>query len=254
MFAQVVFQKGAAGLRLAARHIAPRQVAIPGGLAGLLQEFLAVPSRGATKRDIQTLRSGLNENLGGKTRPARGALAAEFRLGGDAALLVYNVHLKSNYGEAPRNQAQRGIALHQIAADAVAETFQNAIRTNATYTLVLGDTNVDPDNEAFAADPSLHALAGGYRDLWRGRPLAERITIPTRQAGPDGDPLLVFPPAAFDRIFASKNLGGGGPWRVGRPEAIQKGTDTANNLTPPGINGHVSDHHLAYVDLERTRP
>ena len=193
-------------------------------------------------------------NLGGKTRPARGALAAEFRLGTDATLLVYNVHLKSNYGEAPRNQAQRGIALHQIAADAVAETFQNSLRTNATYTLVLGDTNVDPDTEQIAADPSLDPLAGGYLDLWRGRPLAERITIPTRQAGPDGDPLMVFPPAAFDRIFASENLGGGGPWRVGRPEAIQKGTDTANNLTPPGVNGHVSDHYLAYVDLERTRP
>ena len=193
-------------------------------------------------------------NLGGKTRPARGALAAEFRLGGDAALLVYNVHLKSNYGEAPRNQAQRALALHQVAADAVAETFQNAVRTNATYVLVLGDTNVDPDVEAFADDPSLDPLAGGYLDLWRGRPLAERTTIPTRQAGPNGDTNLVFPPAAFDRIFASKNLGGGAPWRVGRPEAVQKGTDVENNLTPPGVNGHVSDHHLAYVDLERARP
>ncbi|NCD21820.1 MAG: hypothetical protein EOL90_02615 [Spartobacteria bacterium] len=193
-------------------------------------------------------------NLGGRSRPARGALAAEFRLGGDAALLVYNVHLKSNYGEAPRNQAQRGIALHQIAADAVAETFQNAVRTNATYALVLGDTNVDPETEQFAADPSLDPLAGGYLDLWRGRPLAERTTIPTRHPGPDGDPLMVFPPAAFDRIYASKNLGGAAPWRVGSPQAIQKGADVENNLTPPGVGGHVSDHYLAYVDLERAAP
>ncbi|MGD9611808.1 MAG: endonuclease/exonuclease/phosphatase family protein [Kiritimatiellia bacterium] len=192
--------------------------------------------------------------LGGKSRPARGALAAEFDLGGGAHLLVYDVHLKSNYGEAPRNQAQRGIALHHVAADAVAEVFQNLVRSNATYTLILGDTNVDPDNEAFAADPSLEPLAGAYLDLWRGRPIAERTTIPTRQPGPDGDPLMVFPPAAFDRIFASKNLAGAGPWRVSPPQAIQTGTDTANNLTPPGLNGHVSDHHLAYVDLERSRP
>ena len=193
-------------------------------------------------------------NLGGKARPARGALAAEFRLGGDAALLVYGIHLKSNYGEMPRNQAQRGVALHQIAADAIAEVFQNAVRTNATYALILGDTNVDPDTEQFAADPSLEPLAGGYLDLWRGRPIAERTTIPTRQAGPNGDTNLVFPPAAFDRIFASKNLGGGAPWRVGRPETLQKGTDVENNLTQPGFNGHVSDHHLAYVDLERAQP
>jgi endonuclease/exonuclease/phosphatase family metal-dependent hydrolase len=192
--------------------------------------------------------------LGGKSRPARGALAAEFDLGGGANLLVYDVHLKSNYGEAVRNQAQRGIALHHVAADAVAETFQNAVRSNATYALILGDTNVDPDNEAFAADPSLEPLAGAYLDLWRGRPIAERTTIPTRQPGPEGDPLMVFPPAAFDRIFASKNLGGGGPWRAAPPQAVQKGTDTANNLTPPGIDGHVSDHYLAYVDLERARP
>ena len=193
-------------------------------------------------------------NLGGKGRPARGSLAAEFDLGGGAYLLVYDVHLKSNYGEAPRNQAQRGIALHHVAADAVAEVFQNLVRSNATHTLILGDTNVDPDNEAFAADPSLDPLAGAYLDLWRGRPIAERTTIPTRLPGPDGDPLMVFPPAAFDRVFASKNLAGAGPWRVSPPLAIQKGTDTANNLTPPGLNGHVSDHHLVYVDLERSRP
>lgn len=190
-------------------------------------------------------------NLGGKGRPARGALAAEFDLGGDASLLVYDIHLKSNFGEAPRNQAQRGIALHHVAADAVAETFQNALATNATYAVVLGDTNVDPDTEQFAADPSLEPLAGAFVDLWRGRPIEERTTIPTRQAGETGDPLLVFPPSAFDRIFASKNLAANGPWRVSPPQTIQKGTDTANNLTPPGIGGHVSDHHLAYVDLIR---
>ena len=187
--------------------------------------------------------------LGGKSRPTRGALAAEFDLGDDSRLLVYDVHLKSNYGEAPRNQAQRAIALHHIAADVVSEKLQND--PDPTSVLILGDTNVDPDNEAFAADPSLEPLAGSFVDLWRGRPIEERTTIPTRQAGPEGDPLLVFPPAAFDRIFASKNLAANGPWRVSPPQTIQKGTDTANNLTQPGLNGHVSDHHLAYVDLTR---
>ena len=188
-------------------------------------------------------------NLGGKGRPARGSLAAEFELGGDSRLLVYDIHLKSNYGEAPRNQAQRAIALHQIAADAVSERLQND--PAPTSVLILGDTNVDPDNEAFASDPSLEPLAGAYVDLWRGRPIDERTTIPTRQPGPEGDPLLVFPPAAFDRVFASKNMVADGPWRVGQPETIQKGTDTTNNLTQPGFNGHVSDHHIVYVDISR---
>jgi endonuclease/exonuclease/phosphatase family metal-dependent hydrolase len=188
-------------------------------------------------------------NLGGKGRPARGSLAAEFALGDGSNLLVYDIHLKSNYGEAPRNRAQRAIALHHIAADVVSETLQND--PDSTSAIILGDTNVDPDTEAFAADPSLEPLAGSYVDLWRGRPIEERTTIPTRQAGETGDPLLVFPPAAFDRLFVSKNLAANGPWRAGRPETIQKGADTTNNLTQPGFNGHVSDHHIAYVDLSR---
>mgnify|MGYP003589401511 CR=1 FL=1 len=188
-------------------------------------------------------------DLAGKGRPARGSLAAEFDLGDGSSLLVYAIHLKSNFGEMPRNQAQRAIALCHIDADVVSEKLQND--PAPTYAIILGDTNVDPDTEAFADDPSLEPLAGSFVDLWRGRPIGERITIPTRQAGETGDPLLVFPPAAFDRIFASKNLAGGGPWRVSPPQTIQKGTDVSNNLTQPGFNGHVSDHYLAYVDLTR---
>lgn len=189
--------------------------------------------------------------LAGAGRPARGALAAEFDLGAGSRLLAYNIHLKSNFGEAPRNQAQRGIALHHIAADAISVTYQNQLSTNETFTVILGDTNVDPETPAFASDPSLAPLAGAFADLWLGRPIAERTTIPTRQAGDTGDPLLVFPPSAFDRVFASKNLLAGGPWRVSPPQVIQRGTATTNNLTAPGLNGHVSDHHLVYVDLTR---
>ncbi len=179
--------------------------------------------------------------------PARGSLAALFDLPGGASLLTYNIHLKSNFGDAPRNQAQRAAALHHIGADIVAQTYGN--RPRITSTLILGDTNVDPDTPQFAGDPSLEPLAGGFADLWLGRPIDERTTIPTRHAGDTGDPLLVFPPSAFDRVFASKNLVNNGPWRVEGPVAVQQGTDTSNNLTKPGENGHVSDHHLVYADL-----
>lgn len=187
--------------------------------------------------------------LQGAGSPTRGTMGAVFDLGFDATLMTYNLHLKSNFGEAARNQAQRAIALHLIGADIVSESYRNFPRS--TSTLVLGDTNVDPDSEAFSADPSLEPLAGSFADLWLGRPLEERTTIPSRQAGEGGDPFLVFPPSAFDRVFASKNLVENGPWRVSPPTSIQRGTDTANNLTKPGVDGHVSDHYLVYVDLTR---
>lgn len=182
-------------------------------------------------------------------RPSRGVISAEFALDDLTTLLSYGMHLKSNFGEAPNNRAQRTIALHHTAADAANAALRNQPRQ--TVTLMLGDTNVDPETEQFADDPSLTPLAGAYLDLWLGRPLEERTTIPTREAGETGDPLLVFPPAAFDRVFASRNLGGADAWLVQPPQVIQKGTDTANNLTPPGVNGHVTDHFLVYVDLIR---
>ncbi len=186
-------------------------------------------------------------NLAGRGRPTRGLLAATFDLGDGSHLLVYGIHLKSNYGEAPRNQAQRGIALCHLAADAISETYR--YDPAPLSVMILGDTNVDPEEPQFANDPSLEPLAGSFVDLWRGRPLAERITIPTRQPGPDGDPTMVFPPAAFDRIFVSRNLTAQGPWRALPPHVMAQGTDTTNNMTLPGHNGHISDHFLVYADL-----
>ena len=185
--------------------------------------------------------------LDGAGRPTRGTLSAAFDLGDGTSLLTYNLHLKSNFGEAPRNQAQRAIALHLIAADVVSESFRNL--PSPTASLVLGDTNVDPDTEQFATDPSLEPLAGSFVDLWLGRSLEERTTIPTRHAG---DTNLVFPPSAFDRVFASKNLAANGPWKVSAPRSIQKGTATHDNTLLPGVDGHVTDHYLVYVDLIRT--
>ena len=188
--------------------------------------------------------------LPGSASPTRGSLAATFTLPDGTSLMTYNIHLKSNFGDAARNQAQRGVALHLIGADAVTQTYRNTPRPTAT--LVLGDTNVDPDTPQFADDPSLEPLAGGFADLWLGRSIEERTTIPSREAGETGDPLMVFPPSAFDRVFASKNLLRDGPWRIGDPAVIQKGTATHNNMIQPGTEGHISDHYLVYVDLTPT--
>ncbi|NLB66052.1 MAG: hypothetical protein GX803_06255 [Lentisphaerae bacterium] len=185
--------------------------------------------------------------LGGPVRPARGTIAATFHLPGDFALMTYGIHLKSNFGDDARNRAHRGLALHVIGGDAVAQTYRNLPRETAA--MILGDTNVDPDTPQFADDPSLEPLAGAFADLWLGRPIDERTTIPTRHPGETGDPDFVFPPSAFDRVFATRNLTADGPWLVGPPVSVQRGVATGCNITPPGVNGHISDHYLVYVDL-----
>lgn len=182
----------------------------------------------------------------GDARPTRGAIFARFALGEGRKLAVYGVHLKSNYGEAPRNQAERTIALAAVAADAAAERMRLAGEGMSLSVVVLGDFNTDPDNAEFAADPSLDPLAGGFRDLWRGRPLEERTTIPTRRGGEPGGE---FPPACFDRVFASDDLCGGGPWRIGPPRALARGVATEAGGALPGEAGHVSDHYAVFADL-----
>lgn len=180
-------------------------------------------------------------------RPTRGTFSAEFFLPPDNHLLVYDLHLKSNFGEDAVNRTKRGFALHAIAADALSEALRN--HPAQTATLILGDTNVDPETPQFADDPSLWPLQGGYTDLWLGRPLEERTTIPTRHAG---DTNLVFPPSAFDRIFASKNLTEAPfhfGWKPAPPQAMQKGSATNDNTLQPGFGGHVTDHYLTYTDL-----
>lgn len=179
----------------------------------------------------------------GPARPTRGAIAARFRLAPGRQLLAYGIHLKSNFGDAPQNQAKRAIALHLLAIDA--ETQRLAHAPDQLGVVILGDTNVDPELDEFAADPSLLPLAGAYSDLWLGRPLEERTTLPARAAG---DPALVFRPACFDRIFASRGLLEA-PWRFAPPVAVQRGVATTDNLVKPGDQGHASDHHLVYADL-----
>ena len=192
--------------------------------------------------------SGVREldfgRLSGPGRPPRGVLTFVANLDDRHKLLVYGVHLKANYGENDRNIAKRFHAIKLVAEDAA--------RVKSRYPgyewemIVMGDMNVDPDVEQFARDPSLDPLKE-WKDLWRGRPIEERATIPTRY----GDPAFEFPPAAFDRIFASPELIKD-PWKVGTPSVLQRGVDTQNVLVVGGENDvHVSDHFPVYVDLTR---
>ncbi|MBR6021007.1 MAG: endonuclease/exonuclease/phosphatase family protein [Kiritimatiellae bacterium] len=188
--------------------------------------------------------------------PARGSLAVRVALSPAHQLLLYSLHLKSNFGETPRNRAQRGIALHVLAADALNQRLALATPPPeapdappvALSVLLLGDTNVDPGIPEFADDPSLAPLAGEYVDLIAAMPPPDRpVTLPTRLPG---NPDFVFRPAAFDRVFASRDLAGEtSGWRASPPSVVADGCATGDNTLAPGIGGHVSDHYLVYLDL-----
>jgi endonuclease/exonuclease/phosphatase family metal-dependent hydrolase len=177
-------------------------------------------------------------------RPPRGALSFIVDLGDRHVLLVYGVHLKSNWGKREVNVQRRQRALNIVRAHA--EVVMESNPESNWEVVVLGDMNTDPDAESFADDASL-APFSDWNDLWRGRPIEERTTIQTRR----GDPALEFPPAAFDRIIASPSLSEK-PWSAGAPKVLPKGSDTGNVFSVSGQTDlHVSDHYPVYVDLQK---
>lgn len=184
-------------------------------------------------------------SLQGNGRPPRGSLRAMFDLGSSHRLVVYGVHLKSNFGYRPRNMSLRKNALEQVVADAREVQKDQSVKWEL---FVVGDVNVDPEGAEFAGDWSLRPLKG-WRDLWRGRPAHERITVPTRY----GDPALEFPPATFDRIFAGADATNA-PWVVGAPGVLPRGCNTRSVNDAPGANGHISDHYPVWVDVYRAAP
>lgn len=180
--------------------------------------------------------------LQGPGRPTRGLFRFEVDLGEARRLLVYVMHLKSNYGNRERNIAQRRHALTILRADADRIVSEHP---DVTWEIMaIGDTNVDPDLPQFAADPSFEPLAD-WVDLWRKVPAADRVTIPTRY----GDPTKEFEPAAFDRFFVNPEMTNG-PWTVSLPVAIPKGCSSDVNVMP-GQGDHVSDHYPVYLDVTR---
>lgn len=192
--------------------------------------------------------TGLREldfgRLEGDARPPRGALSLVVELGEGHRLLVYGVHLKSNYGDRDKNVAKRWYALDIVAHDA--DRIRSKYPECEWEIVVAGDMNVDPESPGFAGDKSLEPLAG-WLDLWQDRPLEQRITLPTRR----GDPAAEFDPVTFDRFHASTELRQA-PWIADLPQVLQKGCDTGHVQTAGGENDlHVSDHYPVWVDILR---
>lgn len=202
---------------------------------------LAVMSR----RPIRNAKNIDFSPLEGRGRPTRGLLRFEIEVDDETLLLVYNVHLKSNWGTPWRNISQRHYALNLLRNDADSWSEKRGVEFEL---IVAGDFNVDPEIEQFEGDPSLEPLAD-LVDHWEGRPLEERITIPTRY----GDPHLEFPPAAFDRFYSSEGLTRE-PWVLMKPYVLPKGVAVENVHAAPGEDDTTaSDHYPVYIDLYRMR-
>jgi len=88
-------------------------------------------------------------------------------------LLIYGVHLKSNFGEAEVNIARRQAGLEWMRKD-VEERVKNEPEIQWEI-MVAGDMNVDPEGEGFEQDTSLEPVVD-WIDLWIGTPLPERTT------------------------------------------------------------------------------
>lgn len=185
-------------------------------------------------------------SMNGPGRPTRGLLRFVLRLPGELDLVIYNLHLKSNWGDAHRNQSQRHHALRLLRKD-FASFKESRGEATPTALLIGGDFNTDPEAPSFAGDDSLRPL-DDLIDLWAGRPLAERITVPTRY----GVSHLQFPPVTFDRFYVSSHLKDG-PWIAGQPHVLYLGVYTNDVRVVAGENEKAaSDHYPLFFDLYRS--
>lgn len=185
-------------------------------------------------------------SMTGPGRPTRGLLRFILSLPGELDLVIYNLHLKSNWGDAHRNQSQRHHALRLLRKD-FASFKESRGEATPTALLIGGDFNTDPEAPSFAGDDSLRPL-DDLIDLWAGRPLAERITVPTRY----GVSHLQFPPVTFDRFYVSSHLKDG-PWIAGQPHVLYLGVYTNDVRVVAGENEKAaSDHYPLFFDLYRS--
>ncbi len=198
-----------------------------------------LPLQGVTELDFT--------EMNGPGRPTRGLMRFHVELGEATSLLVYNLHLKANWGDQRRNISQRHNALTLLRQDQ-AEWLAAQGDGSRTEVMVVGDFNVDPDVPSFAGDPSLEPL-DDLVDLWAGRPLEERITVPTRYGVAD----LEFPPVAFDRFYITEGLTEG-PWIAGQPYVMSKGVNIDDVRVVAGEDEiTASDHYPIFLDLYHSR-
>ncbi len=128
----------------------------------------------------------------GDLEPYRGYVftALDSPLGG--TLLVYGVHLKSNWGERNVNVAMRESGARQILAH-VQKMEQRYADRGPIQVVIGGDFNVRLNLEDKEEERTIDIFTNaGFHSTWEGVPFEERITWPPRGG---------FPPACFDYIL-----------------------------------------------------
>lgn len=140
------------------------------------------------------------KSMGG-VDPPRGFAFAWYKING-TDLGVYAVHLKSNlimHGD-HATETQKNIRKREVAIDQLLNHIHGVITPSmpAVKSFVVGgDFNTNLDQAEFAQEKTLVKLtAAGFRNVWEGAPLLQRVTHPG--SGP-------YPDATFDYLFA-KNL------------------------------------------------
>jgi endonuclease/exonuclease/phosphatase family metal-dependent hydrolase len=136
--------------------------------------------------------------------PPRGFAFAWFKING-TDVGVYAVHLKSNLimkGD-KGTETRKNIRKREVAIDQLLNHIHSVIAPSmpAVKSFVVGgDFNTNLDQADFAAEKTLVKFSdAGFRNVWEGAPLTQRITHPG--SGP-------YPDATFDYLFVS-NLAAG---------------------------------------------
>lgn len=176
----------------------------------------------------------------GPGRPPRGALRVQVRLDYRSTLVLYVVHLKSNYGDDHRNFSKRYNAMRIVRANA--DQLMASDPETLWHVLVLGDMNTDPALPRFGGDPSLDPF-DDWSDLWLEVSGGSQVTLPFRASSP-----FRYDPSAFDRILASPEWDRP-PWVAGEIRTLPRGVNTKAPEIIPGEDGHVSDHYPVFLDL-----
>jgi endonuclease/exonuclease/phosphatase (EEP) superfamily protein YafD len=128
----------------------------------------------------------------GAATPPRGFAFAAYQLQPGRVLLLYCVHLKSNYGEIAENVPIRQESVRQLLSHQAA--MEDAYKKLGKITCVIGgDFNTSLDDPRFKAEQTLRELMNhGFLWAWQNVPLSSRLTLPGTQN---------FPAACFDHIF-----------------------------------------------------
>lgn len=177
--------------------------------------------------------------LPSKDRPARGWLAASFEVG-SLKFVIYNGHLKSNFGAAnPEDRASN----YAKRLNAILELKRDLERRNLDpyrdKILICGDFNTDFFAKEFqdeATFPELQRM--GFTHSFGYHERQDRITLPARVGEP-------YPDGTFDYIWVSSG------WGEFTPSAkiLQKGASKRKEVFGGDEPRLASDHYPVYIDI-----